>query len=143
MNADKHRFYIRKRLKDKRRNGTRINTDKDSCEKPMEIFIISFRDACVVARGQRPFGEKASAGLALFLEALIDFRKVRRADPGTGSQSSLIDRLPYPRREALHRRFKRLARLVHEMEAPSRGRVSSTWFLPKRSLPPSLASDRH
>ncbi len=33
------------------------------------------------------------------------------------------------RREPFHRRFKRFARLVHEMEAAS-------WFLPGRSLPP-------
>jgi hypothetical protein len=36
------------------------------------------------------------------------------------------------RKEPLYRRFKRLARLVHEMEATS-------WFLPRRSLPPGLA----
>ena len=28
MNTDKHRFYIGKRLKDKRRNGTQMNMDK-------------------------------------------------------------------------------------------------------------------
>jgi hypothetical protein len=28
MNTDKHRFYIRQRVKDKRPNGTRMNTDK-------------------------------------------------------------------------------------------------------------------
>jgi hypothetical protein len=28
MNTDKHRFHIRKKLKDKRPNGTRMNTDK-------------------------------------------------------------------------------------------------------------------
>ena len=46
------------------------------------------------------------------------------------------DRLVAPtRRKPLHRRFKRLARLVHEMEAAS-------WFLHRRSLPPGLAPDR-
>jgi hypothetical protein len=29
MNTDKHRFYIRKGFKDKRLNGTRMNTDKN------------------------------------------------------------------------------------------------------------------
>jgi hypothetical protein len=28
--TDKHRFYIRQRPKEKRLNGTRMNTDKDS-----------------------------------------------------------------------------------------------------------------
>jgi hypothetical protein len=39
------------------------------------------------------------------------------------------------RREHLHKKFERLARPVHEMEAAS-------WFLPRRSLPPGLAPDR-
>jgi hypothetical protein len=39
------------------------------------------------------------------------------------------------RREPLHRRFKRLARLVHEMKAAS-------WFLRRRSLPPGLPNHR-
>ena len=39
------------------------------------------------------------------------------------------------RRVPLHRRFKRLARLIHEMEAAS-------WFLHRRSLPLGLAPDR-
>ena len=38
-------------------------------------------------------------------------------------------------REPFHRRFKRLARQVHEMEAAS-------WFLGRSSLPPGLAPDR-
>jgi hypothetical protein len=36
-----------------------------------------------VARGQGASAQKASAGLALFLEASTDFRKMRRADRAT------------------------------------------------------------
>ncbi|HEX7371371.1 MAG TPA: hypothetical protein VF372_01035 [Thermodesulfobacteriota bacterium] len=37
-----------------------------------------------MARGQGPSAQKASAGLALFLEALTSFRRMRRADRATG-----------------------------------------------------------
>ncbi|HEX7372261.1 MAG TPA: hypothetical protein VF372_05530 [Thermodesulfobacteriota bacterium] len=37
-----------------------------------------------MARGQGASAEKASAGLALFLEALSGFRRTRRADRATG-----------------------------------------------------------
>jgi len=37
-----------------------------------------------MARGQGPSGQKASAGLALSLEASTGFRRMRRADRATG-----------------------------------------------------------
>ena len=40
MNTDKHRFYIRKRRKDKRPNGTRMNTDE--ALRTNTVFRISF-----------------------------------------------------------------------------------------------------
>jgi hypothetical protein len=46
--------------------------------------IWHFGDACIVARGQGASAQKASAGLALFLEALTGFRKMRRADRAAG-----------------------------------------------------------
>jgi len=82
----------------------------------------------LVARGQGPSGQKASAGLALSLEASTDFRKMRRADRATA-------RSPLQGEYTFIGGLERLARQVHEMEAAS-------WFLPGRSLPPGLAPAR-
>jgi len=88
-----------------------------------------FRDAWVVARGQGPSGQKASAGRVLFQEAWIGLRRLGRADRATG-------RSPLPAENTFHQGFGWLARLIHEMEAAS-------WFLPRRSLPPGLATSRN
>jgi len=72
--------------------------------------------------------QKASAGLAFFWDVPFDFRRMRRAVRATG-------RSPLPRENTFNRRFGRLARLVYEIEAAS-------CFLPKRSLPPGLATSR-
>jgi hypothetical protein len=41
MNTDKHRFYIRKRIKDKKLNGTRMNTDTIT----IEVHILGFSNS--------------------------------------------------------------------------------------------------
>jgi hypothetical protein len=69
--------------------------------------------------------QKASAGLALFREASIGFRRMRRADWATG-------RPPLPGEIPRIGGFEQLARPVYEMKAAS-------WFLHRRSLPPALA----
>jgi hypothetical protein len=47
-----------------------------------------------VTRGQGASAQKASAGLALFLEALTGFRRMRRADRATG-RSPLPEENPF------------------------------------------------
>jgi hypothetical protein len=63
-------------------------------------------------------GQKASAGLALLWEASTGFRRMRRAERGPAGR-------PYNgMTQSLAK--EGFARPVHEMEAASRGRVSST-----------------
>jgi len=81
-----------------------------------------------VARGQGASAQKASAGWALFLEVLTSFRRMRRADRGTG-QSPLLGE------NTLIGGVERLARPVHEIK-------NASWFLRRRSLPPGLAPDQ-